>query len=466
MIIRPQPGPQETFLSSPADIVIYGGAAGGGKSYALLLEPLRHINNSDFGAVIFRKNANQIFSTGGLWDTAVKIYVSLKGKPSRSPKPTWRFPSGMKVGFAHLEYEKDLYAWQGSQIAMIAFDELTHFSKSQFFYMLSRNRSTCGVRPYVRATTNPDADSWVAEFIQWWWDPKTGYPIKERSGIIRYMVRLNDVIHWADTPQQLVEQTKCDLNDCKSVTFIASSLKDNQILMKNDPGYLANLKALPLVERERLLSGNWKIKPAAGMYFKRSQIGAFLDEVPNDVLRWVRGWDLAATIDSETGKPAATAGVLIGKRKSGRYVIADVVNVRLSAMDVRKTIKNTALMDKAKYRRVKIKLPQDPGQAGKDQAESFIKFLAGFDVMTERESGSKEARAEPMAAQWQAGNFDVVLGPWNEEYLNQLESFPESVFKDMVDGSSSAFNELEKGNTSSPPVPTEVLAKHSYWNGR
>ena len=136
----------------------------------------------------------------------------------------------------------------------------------------------------------------------------------------------------------------------------------------------------------------------------------------------------------------------MGKRKNGRYIVADVVNKQMSASDVRQTIKHTAQQDIAKYKRVKIRLPKDPGQAGKEQAESYIKFLAGFNVVTVAETGSKEARAEPMAAQWQAGNFDVLTGAWNEEYLQQLENFPDSKFKDMVDASANAFTELETKN--------------------
>ena len=105
------------------------------------------------------------------------------------------------------------------------------------------------------------------------------------------------------------------------------------------------------------------------------------------------------------------------------------------------------MSDIAKYKRVKIRLPQDPGQAGKDQAQSYIKYLAGFDVTAIPESGSKEVRAEPMAAQWQAGNFDVLIADWNEAYFNQLESFPMSKFKDMVDAGSSAFSQLELKKT-------------------
>jgi hypothetical protein len=97
--------------------------------------------------------------------------------------------------FDYISRDGDVKKWQGSQICFIGFDELTHFSKYQFFYMLSRNRSICGVKPYIRATTNPESDSWVAEFISWWIDQDTGYPIKERSGKKRYFIRIGDDIN-------------------------------------------------------------------------------------------------------------------------------------------------------------------------------------------------------------------------------------------------------------------------------
>ena len=352
-----------------------------------------------------------------------------------------------KVTFAHIERDEELEKWQGSQICEIGFDELTHFSENTFFFMLSRNRSACGVKPFVRATCNPDSDSWVAKFIEWWIDQDTGYPIPERSGAIRWMIRRDETIYWADRKEELWEQfnleTDEEKSEPKSVTFIMSSVYDNKELLKVDPGYLANLKALSLIQRERLLKGNWKIRSAAGLFFKRTQLGEIFEKVPKDVVRWVRCWDLAATEKNEGGDPAYTAGVLIGKRKNGRYVIADVINKQMSASDVRKTIKLTAQADRATDKRVRVRLPKDPGQAGKDQAESYIKYLAGFDVCAVAETGSKEARAEPMAAQWQAGNFDIVYGPWNEEYLLQLENFPDGKFKDMVDASANGFAELE-----------------------
>lgn len=452
-ILKPQEGPQEIFLSTPADIAIYGGAAGGGKTYALLLEPARHSNNPKFGAVIFRRQSIQITQEGGLWDSSFEVYGGVKGaEPKTSPRYHWRFKSGARVGFAHIDGDKDLEKWQGSQIALIGFDELTHFTKKQFFYMMSRNRSASGIEPYIRATCNPDADSWVADFISWWIDQDSGYPIPERSGAIRYMVHNNDIVSWFDTKEEGIDfaiQSGISHEEAqrsvKSVTFIASTLKDNKILMENDPGYLANLLALTEVEKERLLRGNWKIKPSAGAYFKRTQIGHILKNLPDDIIAICRGWDLAATDEDENKEAAFTAGVLMAKRACGRFLVIDVINQQLKAGDVRKLIMTTAQTDNAKYGWVRQRLPQDPGQAGKEQAQSYVNMLAGYDVVIKPESGSKESRAEPMAAQWQNGFFDVMEGEWNESYFNQLECFPESKFKDMVDAGSSAFGEITLG---------------------
>ena len=472
MLIKPQPR-QEEFLSNSADIVIYGGAAGGGKTWSLLYEGLRHVDNPNFDCVIFRKNSNQILNSGGLWDASFKLYGLYPGaRAIKSPAPYWKFPSGAKVSFRHIERDADVYKWQGSEIALIEWDELTHFSEKMFFYMLSRNRTTCGVKPYVRASCNPDPDSWVADFLAWWIDQDTGYAIQERSGKIRYMARVNEEIIWGDSPRDVVTnatEIDCDvevtMDDVKSVSFVASNIYDNQVLLKKDKGYLSNLKALTIVERERLLYGNWKIKAAKGLYFPRSALPELLESVPEDVTKWVRGWDLAGTDTDEGGDPAFTASVLIGKRRNGRYVIADATNNRFKAEKVRNLVKQCCVADKEKYKRVRVRMSQDPGQAGKEQAQSYIKMLAGFNVVAVKESGSKESRAEPFAAQWQAGNVDVVAGPWTEALLGQYEAFPESKFKDMVDAGANAFNELEKMNAGSAPPTNEgaANAKSSYW---
>ena len=102
-------------MTSPADLVIYGGAAGGGKTYALLLEPLRHVSNGQFNAVIFRRTSVQVRNPGGLWDESMKIYPLVNAVP-REYVLEWAFPSGATVKFAHMEHDKNRLDWQGSQV--------------------------------------------------------------------------------------------------------------------------------------------------------------------------------------------------------------------------------------------------------------------------------------------------------------------------------------------------------------
>lgn len=225
----------------------YGGAAGGGKSFGLLLSALRYKNVPGFGCTIFRRNFNQIFSQGGLWDESLKIYSGIRGAQPQMSLGRWKFCNKdgqivSTVKFAHIERDDELSKWQGSQICEIGFDELTHFSEKAFFYMLSRNRSSCGVTPFVRATCNPDADSWVAKFIEWWIDQETGYPIPERSGKIRWFIRRDEILHWANTKEELWERfnltTDEEKEEPRSVTFIMSRLQDNKELLKVNPQYM------------------------------------------------------------------------------------------------------------------------------------------------------------------------------------------------------------------------------------
>lgn len=258
-------------LSSAADIVISGGAAGAGKTFGLLLEPLRHIQVPNFGGVIFRRTYPMIRAEGGLWDASQKLYGQIVGSAPRESFMEWSLGKA-KMKFAHMQHEKNKLDWQGSEIPFIGFDELTHFTKTMFFYLLSRNRSTCGVRPYVRATCNPDPDSWVAEFIAWWIDQDTGFPIPERQGVLRYFMIDNDNYIWGDTADEvvqlgwhaiehMVESSGADPRDfVKSVTFIGGSIFDNKELLSKDPGYLGNLNSQPAEVRAQLLEGNWKVK--------------------------------------------------------------------------------------------------------------------------------------------------------------------------------------------------------------
>lgn len=272
---RPHAGPQEQFLSSPADIAIYGGAAGGGKTYGILLDPLRHIHVPGYRHSILRRTSVEITKPGALWDESQKIYPYLGGVSKISPR-TWTFPSGAIISFEYCEHESDLQGFQGSQIAGISFDEVTTFTAKQFWFITGRNRSTTGIRPFVRATCNPDPSSWVAEFIGWWIDQDTGFPIPERAGVIRFFARINNTVYWADTAQELIEEHGTDIQP-QSVTFIPAKLSDNPTLITKDPGYRAKLQAMPEVERRKFLDGNWK--HISGGIIRREQFQWFGDGV-------------------------------------------------------------------------------------------------------------------------------------------------------------------------------------------
>lgn len=448
--IIPQPGPQTTFLSSPADIAIYGGAAGGGKTWALLMEPLRHISNPGFGAVTFRRSTVQIRNEGGLWDESAVLYPQLGAEPKEHVL-TWAFPSGASCSFAHLEHDKTRFNWQGSQIPLINFDELTHFTPTQFWYMVSRNRSMCGVRPYIRATCNPDADSWVADLISWWVDQETGQAVPERAGKLRWFVRVGEDLKWADDPAELACYTMLDENGqqvpipAKSLTFIPAKLTDNKALMAADPGYMASLLALPMVERERLLGGNWKIRPAAGLYFQRAWCRV-VDAVPAGTVFGV-GYDLAATPPSaDNPDPDATSRTKIGRMPDGRYIVVHNSSVQDTPAGVERFIRNNATQD---GKEATISLPQDPGQAGKSQVKALTLMLSGYTVRSSTETGDKITRFGPFSAQVEAGNVDVLRGDWNEAWFTQLEGFPAAKHDDHVDSTSRAFEVVALDQTYS-----------------
>jgi predicted phage terminase large subunit-like protein len=426
MEIRPQPGPQSQFLATPADIAVYGGAAGGGKTFALLLEFLRHVGNPGFNAVIFRRTAEQIRMSGGLWDEASRMYPGVGGR-GRDERLDWRFPSGATIVFDSLQYEKDKLSFQGAQICALGFDELTHFSEGQFFYLLSRNRSTCGVRPYVRATTNPDSGSWVKRFLAPWLSREFDSPAA--SGELRWFVRDGGSVTWVreGTP------------DAKSVTFIRASVFDNPALLSRDPGYLANLRSLPLVDRRRLLDGDWEADE--GGAFFRPEWFRFGQSRPDSALR-VRFWDLAGSEVRAGRDPDYTVGVLLSRDSAGEFCVEDVKRVRERPLGVRRLVLATALEDGDS---VSVRMEQEPGSAGVAVIEDYARALAGFDFAGVRSSGGKVERAKPFSAMCEAGQVRLLKKPWNAAYLEELALFPSrEAHDDQVDASSGAFREIVK----------------------
>ncbi|MCA1571313.1 MAG: terminase family protein [Chloroflexi bacterium] len=462
--VGPQPGPQTMALASPADILVYGGQAGGGKTIGLLLEAIRHRAVPGFGAVIFRRTRPMITAEGSMWDQSFELYGGM-GTPRESTLE-WTFdcsrceaepgvlgpPGESSVKFSHMEHEKNRLDWAGAQIAMLGYDQLETFTARQFFFMLSRNRTTLRdhrgrpIRPYVRATANPDADSWLAEFIAWWWDPDTGYAIPERAGVVRYLLRVNDELHWGPDPASLLArfpEIDPDRFPPKSVTFIPSSIYDNPILLRNDPGYLSNLMSLPTVERERLLHGNWKVKSVAGGMFP---LGCFeiVPAAPARAVR-IRYWDAAAT----PGAGDWSAGVRLAWA-DGTFYVEHVVRDRWGTKERDDAILQTAETDARLYdldgstNSVTQIHQTEPGASGKDSARAFVRLLNRFTARVDPvPTGSKVVRAGPYSAQAQAGNVKLVAGAWNRAFIDEHAAFyTEGHPDDQVDAASGAYNRL------------------------
>lgn len=450
-LYEPQDGPQTDFHACSADILIYGGAAGGGKSHAILGEPFYHYENPRFGAVIFRRTTDEITNVGGLAIKAEALYARANG---RCGDLIWRFPSGSTVQLAGMQYEKDRLKWQGTELDLIEFDELTHFTAEQFWYVaLSRGRSTSGVKPYIRASCNPDPDSFVRPLIDWWIGPD-GYAIPERSGKVRFFMRHHDDnFEWFVSKAEAYKKygTGPEVRPL-SLAFISSLVTDNKILMRVNPEYYANLLNLPMVDRERLLKGNWNIRAQRGNFFRREWFEV-VDAIKATWSRQVRFWDRAATKPSPSNPdPDWTRGLKMIAYPDGTFLVVDLRSERNTPGRIRELMKNVATQDG--YGCL-IKCQQDPGSAGKEEIENFHKMFAGYQTKSQPFMKDKQTRAKAVSSACEAGNVKVLRGPWNEEFFREVENFPEGKRDDIVDCLSGAYNEL----TNSPVLTAEALQR-------
>lgn len=460
--IKPQPGPQTAFLGSTADVAVIGGAAGGTKSYSLLLEAGRHYEKPGYEGILFRRTKPQLRGGRGLWAESKGIYRHLGGVSRESPSMDWRFPSGAHIEMTHLETEAAVYAHDGRQYAFIGFDEMQHFTAFQFWYLFSRMRSMTSIRPYFRGTCNPDPRSFVAGLVAWYIDEE-GYAIPERSGVIRWFARINDEIQWADSRTELLTRYPDELP--MSFTFIPAKLSDNPILLAADPTYEAKLRMLPWVERMRLLEGNWKVGPSAGTLFRREWFG-YVDTAPEIVARG-RFWDLAATEPTPANpEPAYTEGTLMSITRAGHVYIEDCSSLRKGPGGVKQHVRATAELD---GEQVMVVIWRDPGQAGKAQEEEYGALLRG--VKFEAVIASKDkvtysyalsAKADPDGPG--GAQVSLVRGEWNRAWVQQHEDFPDGKFKDKVDSSSLGCLILKR-HESAAPLEDIKLPVDGYHDG-
>ena len=305
-LIIDQRGGQENMISQDSDILICGGNRGGGKSMSLLMEGLYDVFEPHFNAILLR---NERPDLSGLVRESYNVYSQF-GTYNRSPNDmTWNFYRGGSLHFGYYadNYDDFVKRYQGQQYSYIGVDEITHMPYNKFKYLVTNNRNAYGIRNRFWGTCNPDPDSWVRKFIDWWIDDD-GYPIKERDGIVRYCFMDGDIvdtIYWGDTPHEVYMQCKNIIDKLwsdeyealgydkermfvKSVTFVRATVAENIKLISSDPSYVANLAQQSEEQRMRDLEGNWNFKRSGDDMIKIEDMESFFtnsEQTGDGVLR-------------------------------------------------------------------------------------------------------------------------------------------------------------------------------------
>ena len=427
------------FLQSDAKIILYGGAAGGGKSYNGLMRHLRFVDDPKYIGYVIRKNSSTLMKSGGLFYEAVDLYKAYEPRVRvKFKEQKIIFPSGAEIAFSHYENDtagKELY--RGLQISGIMYDEASQATADQIFWLLSRNRSKSRYDGGIWLTMNPDPDCYAFEWIQWYLYPKghplEGRPDPEKDGKIRWMLRRGNDIAWADTAQELIDMYG---SAARPVEFqaIFANIYDNPPLIEGNPDYLANLESLPRIEKERMLYGNWLAREEAAGYWKREWVEEISIAPPDHMFsKTVRAYDLAGTLKSESNPdPDYCVGWKMGKLKTtGEYIILDVVKFRARFHGVMEQILKIAAADGTG---VDISIPSDPNSSGKAAATMMLKEIIenGYYARARPTNKAKLERFKPFSAACEAGLVKIVKGCGND-----LEN-------NMFNDNRFVYNELEK----------------------
>jgi predicted phage terminase large subunit-like protein len=410
---------QEAFLRLLGPEVFYGGAAGGGKSIALLMAAAQYTDVPGYDALLVRPTLGELERPGGLIDLSHHWFAATKAV-WQSERRVWRFPGpgrggagGASVWFGYLDGQGDVARYAGSSFSFLGFDELPQFDELTYQRMrrilrqatnqLNLGRSPDGltlaeVPVRIRAAGNPGGPyhDWVKHYFV---DPATRQP---------------------------------------GAAYLASRWDDNPYLDRD--AYAQQLAHLPPAERERLINGDWDI-PDDGSMFQRHWFPIITSgEVP-EVVRAVRYWDLAASTPTPGNPdPDYTVGLRLDLDADGIYYITGIVRRRLHAGQIEQLLAATAKQDGPS---VQIWIEQEPGSHS-EYFERHVKreVLPGYRLTMDRPSGPKEGRAYAVASAAEQGWIKLVAGPHSAEFLDELAQFPAGRHDDCVDALSGAHRAL------------------------
>jgi predicted phage terminase large subunit-like protein len=419
---------QSAFLLLDNKEAFYGGAAGGGKSDALLMAGLQYVDVKGYSGIIFRKTYADLVKPGALIDRAKEWLLKYpevrwndKEKKFEFYKDRTKKELISVLQFGYLENANDKYNYQGGEYQFIGFDELTHIDLSSYTYMFSRLRRLKGVKVplRVRGASNPPDDD---------------------GGI------------WVKT-------RFIDEGPSHGRVFIPAGMDDNPYLDAEQ--YEESLQELDPVTRARLRDGNWEIIRKGNM-FKRQwfqQVDANSLPIGRRRVRW---WDMAASDEEKAKKknkskePDYTVGFLLSEC-NGIFYIEDIIRDRLRPEGTEALQKNTALGDG--YTTM-VREEQEPGSSGVAVCDMKKRgIFQGFNYDSIKSDSNKASRASAVSAAAERGQIRYVAGCRNiEAFFNEAESFPGGIHDDIVDGLSGAYNFLCQ--TSVAGMPT-ILMKDS-----
>lgn len=405
---------QAAFLMETCREALYGGAAGGGKTDALLRAALQYVDVPGYAALLVRQTHPQLAMEGGFIERAHDWLAGTSARWNGGDK-RWTFPNGASLTFMHMERDNDRFKIQGAEFHFIGFDELTNWSSDKVYrFSAARLRKpnaesvkgacpACGmtladVPLRMRAGTNPGSrgEAWVqTRFVDAWLAGKTG----------KGAYAVDDM------------------------RFLPAFAHDNPGLDQEE--YSQSLDVLDSQTRQQLKDGTWGIR--ANVMLRRDNFKV-VEDWPRDGSRLVRAWDFASTEDRGDNDPDYTVGALLAV-VHGQWWLIDIVRDRLGPGEVERLFMRTLLADQERYGLgVETVIEREPGSSGKLTVAAFQRMAAGHAVHGLAPLGDKATRARPLMAATENDNFFIVRAPWNEVYLEEAALFPDACpHDDQVD---------------------------------